>query len=366
MKRHLLLPGAVAVLVVVGAVVAAGAFSVPATAVTVDGVSVSRATLNADLAAINQNPAFGCYLDASVAVRSNNQAGLPSITGTGSSGTYRTAYVDFWLSEVVNNLLVQHLAASEHLALDATALSAGRSDLASSITSTLETAAAASGQSTVCAASGQSLIATLPGPFVAQLALGQAAGDLVLAHAAGYGLGTVQLSSYFALHANQFETICLNAIQTATEATATEVRASIEAGQSFAAAAMADSTDTTSAAAGGAVGCYSANEGAYPTVASDTKGLAIGEVSQPVDENGTFLLVQVTSYTPAVFDAVIPAVRQAVFNAGATKASSELSKVTKSAQVSIDPRYGNWDGRSGVGVAPPLSPPAADLLNAKA
>jgi len=365
-KRHLLLPGAVAVLLVVGAIVAAGAFSVPATAVTVDGVSVSRATLNANLAAINQNPAFGCYLDASVAVRSENEVSLPPITGTGRSGTYRTTYVDFWLSQVVNNLLIEHLAASEHLALDATALSAGRTDLANSITSTLETAAAASGQGAVCAANGQSLIATLPRPFVAQLALGQAAGDLVLAHAAGYGLSTVQLSSYFALHANQFRTICLSAIQTATEATATQVRASIAAGQSFAAAAMADSTDTTSAAGGGAVGCYSANEGAYPTVASDSSGLAVGEVSQPIDDNGSFLLVQPTGYTPAVFDAVIPAVRQAVLNAGATKASKELSKITKSAEVSIDPRYGIWDGRSGVGVAPPLSPPAADLLNAQA
>jgi hypothetical protein len=365
-RRHPLLSGALAALIVAGGVVAAGAFSVPATAVTVDGVSISRATLDSDLATIEQNPAFGCYLDASVAVRSETSASLPAIGGSGVSGTYDTAFVDFWLSQLVNNLLIETLAARQHLPYAATALAAGRDDFVSSITSTLDAAAAATGQSAVCAASGQAIVSSLPSGFVASLERSQAAGDLVLAHAAGYGLGTDQLVRYFDGHQSQFRTICLSAIQTATQATATTVRAAIEAGESFAAAAAANSTDTTSAAQGGALGCYSANEGAYVTVAADVSGLAVGAVSQPVSNNGTYLLLEVTSYQAAAYDAVVPAVRGAVLDAGATKAARELAALTKTATVDLDPRYGKWSGLSGVGIEPPRSPAAANLLNPSA
>jgi hypothetical protein len=362
-RRHPLLSGALAALIVAGAVVAAGAFSVPANAVTVDGASISRVTLDADLATIAQNQAFGCYLDASVAVRSQSSAGLPSIAGSGVSGTYDTAFVDFWLSQLVNNLLIETLAVRQHLPINATALAAGRDDFVSSISSTLDDAAAASGQSAVCAASGQAIVSTLPSGFVAGLERSQAAGDLVLAHAAGYGLGTGQLLRYFNGHQGQFRTICLSAIETATQATATTVRAAIEAGESFAAAATANSTDTTSAPQGGALGCYSANEGAYGTVSSDVNGLALGAVSQPVSNNSSYLLLKVTSYQPAAYDAVVPAVRGAVLDAGATKAARELAALTKSSTVDLDPRYGKWSGVAGVGIEPPPSPAAANLLN---
>jgi hypothetical protein len=346
----------------VGGVVAAGAFAVPATAISVNGVSISRDALDQDLATIENNPGFNCYLDADVAVRSDGQTALPSIDGSGRSGTYSTSFVDFWLSEVVNNLLIQDLAAREHLNLDATALSDGRADLVSSITSTLDEAAASSGQNAVCAASGQALVASLPAGFVDSLARSQAAGDVVLAHAAGFGLTTAQLNQYFVAHESQFKTICVSVIQVATEATATTVRAAIEGGESFAAAAKANSTDTTSAPEGGALGCFSANEGAYPTVSTDVSGLAVGTVSQPVANQSTYLLLEPTSYEPAVFGAVVTAVRDAVLGAGSAKASRQLTAFTKTADVSLDPRYGKWSPAVGVGIVPPESPAPANLL----
>ena len=362
MRRHPVLSGAVAVLVVVAGVVAAGAFSVPATALSVDGVSISRATLDSDLSTIQQNAAFGCYLDASVELRSDDSTGLPPIGGTGRSGTYNTDFVDFWLSEQVNNLLIEGLAARQHLALDATAISAGHADLTNAISTILASAAESTGQSAVCASSGQALLSTLPSGLVDALVHAQAAGDLVLAHAAGYGLGTAQLTRYFDAHQDQFQTICLSVIETASQATAAGVRSQIEGGESFAAAAVADSTDTTSAADGGSVGCISANEAAYESVADDVIGLGVGAISQPIDDNGSYLLLQVNSYQPAVFDAVVPAVRGAVLDAGSTRASKELAALTKTAQVNIDPRYGRWSGSSGVGIEPPRSPATANLL----
>ncbi len=362
MRRHPLLLGAIAAIAATGAVVTAGAFSVPSPAAVVDGTSISRNTLNAELEAIASNSVFSCYLQASVAVRSGNSASLPSISGS-SSGSFDTAFVDFWLSQRVDDLLVERLAAGQHLAIDARALAAGRADLMSSMDSVLGAAAVSAGQSAVCAASGAAVLTTLPSSMVDELVRAQAAGDLVLAHAAGYGLSQNQLSRYFALHSDQFQTICLSAIQVATPASAAALRASIEAGGSFAALAKANSTDQASAANGGALGCFTANQGAYQTVATDVKGLAVGQVSQPIANNGSYLLLMVTRDFPASFDAVVPAVRHQVLVAGSTKASAELHSFTKTASISIDPRYGQWSAGVGVGIAPPTSPRSSDLLN---
>ena len=53
---------------------------------------------------------------------------------------------------------------------------------------------------------------------------------------------------------------------------------------------------------------------------------------------------------------------QAILGAGSTKASSELAALTRHAQVDLDPRYGQWSGARGVGISPPATPPATDLL----
>jgi parvulin-like peptidyl-prolyl isomerase len=361
-RRHPLFLGALAVVVCVGGVVAAGAFAVPATAVSVDGMTISRATLDSELTTIANDQTFACYLDASIEVRSGGVAALPSISG-GVDGSFDTAFVDFWLSQQIDNLLVEGLAADQHLAIDQTALAAGRADLTSSIDSILGEAALESGQGAVCAPNGASVVATLSPTLLGQLVRAQAAGDLVLAHAAGLGLSTAQLARYFGAHPGKFKTICLSVIQVATQSTAGSVRAAIEAGEPFAAAAKADSTDTSSASNGGVLGCYSANEGAYATVAQDVAGLSVGQISQPVSNNGSYLLLMPTSYLPAVFDAVVPAVRQAVLEAGASKASRELTAATKRAKVTVDPRYGGWSAKGGVGIEPPAAPRPVDLLD---
>jgi parvulin-like peptidyl-prolyl isomerase len=348
--------------VATGAVVVAGAFSVPSPAATVNGVSISRTDLNDQLNTISENAVFGCYLQASVAVRSSSLASLPPVSGSGSE-TFNTAFVDFWLEQQINNLLVEQLAARQHLSIDANALAAGREDLANSISSTLGAAAANSGQSAVCAPDGASVVSSLPAGLADQLVRAQAAGDLVLANAAGYGLSTSELSRYFGGHRSQFDTICLSAIQVASQASATSLRSAIVAGEDFASAAMANSTDSASAANGGAIGCYAATDSAYTTVTSDVKGLNVGEVSQPIANSSSYLLLMVTSRQPAVFDAVVPAVRQAVLAAGSKQAASDLTQFTKSASVSVDPRYGRWSTESGVGIRPPIGPSATNLLN---
>jgi hypothetical protein len=362
-RRPPLLLGALALVVVVGGVVAAGALSLRPTAVSVDGMSISRAALDTQLDTIAGDPAFACYLDASVAVRSGNLAALPSVSGS-AAGTFDTHFVDFWLSQQVDNLLVETLANDEHLRIDSTALSAGRADLASSIDSVLAQAAVDSGsQGGVCAPSGASVVATLPASMADGLVRAQAAGDLVLAHAAGFGLARGDLERYFGAHRSRFRTICLSAIQVASASAAATVRAAVEAGEAFATAARTESTDTSSAPNGGVLGCFTANQGAYSTVAHDTSGLSVGQISQPIANNGSYLLLMPTSYLPAAFNAVVPAVRQAVLEAGSAKAAKQLRALTTRATVSVDPRYGGWSAKGGVGIEPPATPRPADLVD---
>jgi hypothetical protein len=350
-------------LVVLAAVVAVAAFDVPSDAATVNGVGISRATLNSDLGVIEATPTYQCYLAASEALQSQNLGMLPAIEGGGIAKTVNTRFADFWLNQLVNNELIAQLAARRHLPVTTADLAAGKTDLVNSISATLTAVAQASGQTGVCAPDGTSILDAVPSAFAARLVASQAAGDVVLAAAAGYGLGPAQLASFYFRHTSEFDTVCLSAIETASEAAATSARAEIEAGTPFAQVAQATSTDATSSADGGAIGCFAPTDPAYGSVTQDTTGLAVGAISQPKDDAGNYVLLEITSRRPTSFAAAGDSVRQAVLAAGASAADRELKAMTKHAHVTIDPRYGSWGGGTTISVVPPASPPSSVLLN---
>lgn len=348
----------------VAAVVAVAAFDVPSNAATVNGVGISRATLNSDLGVISATPTYQCYLAASLALRSQNLASLPAVGGSGLGQTVTTRFADLWLSTLVNNQLIEQLAAARHLRVNAAALAAGRADLVNSISGTLTAVAQAAGQPAVCAPDGSAVLRSLPADFADRLARAQAVGDVILADAAGYGLGAAQLSSFYAAHRSDFDVICLSAIATATLASANALRAEVEGGASFALVASANSTDAASAAQGGAIGCFAPTDSAYGSVTRDVAGLAVGGVSAPQSNAGSYVLLQVTARSPTSFRAAGDSVRQAVLVAGATAAGRELQRSTKRAAVAIDPRYGNWVGGTTISIRPPVNPPATSLITA--
>jgi hypothetical protein len=356
-KRALLL------LVVLAAVVAVAAFDVPSNAATVNGVGISRATLNSDLGVIQATPTYECYLAASLALRSQNEAALPAIQGQGIDKTVSTRFADYWLSQLVNDELIEQVATARHLRVSTADLADGRADLVNSISTTLTAVAEASGQSGVCAPDGSDILAAVPPAFAARLVRAQAAGDVVLADASGYGLGPGELASFYATHQSDFDTICLSAIQTATQAAAAADRAEIVGGTPFAQVAEATSTDAASAANGGAIGCFAPTDPAYGSVTQDVAGLAVGQVSAANSDQGNYVLLEITSRRTTSYAAAGSAVRQAVLAAGATVADGELKTITKGATVSIDPRYGRWKGGSTIAVEPPRNPPLSALLD---
>ena len=366
-------------LVVVVAGVIAAAFAVPANAVTVNGTAVTQASLNADLAAIAHSPAYQCYLNASQAVASNGTSPLPGVAGAGlgaagsasaapsgtgvngipagGGGTYNTAFVDSWLSQRVDEILIAQELAARKLVVTSSELTAARSELSSSISSIL---ADVSGSQFACPESASTVLSSMPASFVNAQVLAQAQKDVLLAADAGYGLSTSDLESYYNAHRSSFDKLCLSLIVTQTQATANSLRSQVAKGASFAQLARTQSIDSTTAANGGVLGCVVVSQF---TFASQVDKLSVGQVSAPISYQGAYLLLQVTSRTTSPFTSVVSAVRQAVQGAGVSTATAALQKDQARAAIRVDARYGTWHAvASTAGVFPPATPPAAQVL----
>jgi hypothetical protein len=88
-------------------------------------------------------------------------------------------------------------------------------------------------------------------------------------------------------------------------------------------------------------------------------------VSDPIDDNGTYLLLQITSRTPTPFSKAKAAVANAVQAKGSTATRKALTAVEGRSDVSVNPQYGVWVPAS-ASVLTPLAPEPTDVLNATA
>jgi hypothetical protein len=88
-------------------------------------------------------------------------------------------------------------------------------------------------------------------------------------------------------------------------------------------------------------------------------------VSDVIDDNGNYLLLEVTKRTHTDFSAVKSLVSSAVQQAGATKTQTALAAVQRHSDISVNPQYGVWVPVPGQ-ILGPLAPAASDVPNAKA
>lgn len=351
----------IALVVVVAAGVVAAAFTLPDNAATVNGQSISQSALNSDLAAISSSPEYQCLLDAQVVVRSNGAASLPPISGVGR-GTYNTTFVDYWLTQMIDNVLVSQLAARRHPTLTASEMAIAHRELLQSIRSTLNGVA---GTRYECAVQPVAVLSSLPQSFVQELVRAQAYNDALLSESPGSGVSEAELRAYFAEHRSEFDTLCVSGILVASQSTAAQLRAQIQAGASFAQVASANSLDTASAARGGALGCFAATSSSYASVLQDVGSLTLGQVSQPLaSTQGGYVLLEVTSRTTPAFASVRDVVRRVVLAGGQKQATAVLTRAARRSPVQIDPRYGRWNPAQVIrGVLAPLHPLPSTVLN---
>jgi hypothetical protein len=178
---------------------------------------------------------------------------------------------------------------------------------------------------------------------------------------AGVGSSTADLENYYRAHQAEFDTACISAAVFSSESAAQDAQAQVAFGTPFATVAS-----NTSSSGGGAQGCHVLTEleSALPSGA-DLTGLATGAVSDPINDNGTYLLLQITSRTPTPYGKAKADVSNAVQVAGSAATQKALTSDERRSSVSVNPQYGVWVPVN-ASVLTPLAPDPADVLNATA
>lgn len=362
---------ALVLLAAAGCVVAG--LTIPTDAVAVGSETLSHAQFNDELAAIDASPEWQCYLEATAFL--DNLATPQPVEGVASTGWNAAAATEWANSRAIDLVLIGYVQHRDPAALSPASVAAARPSLETAITTTVSDASA-DAQHFACATgqvSGSEVLASMPAWFQQEQLTAQAA-RLGLATIVPNALPTsgAALESWFAAHANEFQTTCLSLIVTTEPTIAEEAAAAIAGGMSFADAAKKYSQDT-SASKGGEIGCISpASTLGFEGVQEYAGDLKVGEVSQvtPVSNGQTgddYYLFLVTKRTPHTFEEIGAAVA-ALNKASNERAAALLSEeIAQAADVSVSPTLGTWDvSTQGSTIVPPPSPPAGSVTNVAA
>jgi hypothetical protein len=146
-------------------------------------------------------------------------------------------------------------------------------------------------------------------------------------------------------------------IMVASKEAADAIEAQLAAGGDFATLAKANSTDTTSRAQGGSLGCFAA--GQYPTEFENAaNALAPGQISVPVQSQ---LGWHVISVTPVTYDVAKSSIESKLAQDESTRINAVVGKQVAKAGLKVNPRYGKVSRTaSGVQVVPPAPPAVRD------
>ena len=369
MKRLIVL------LIVLAGGVAAAALSIPSNAATVNGSTISQQDLNSDVNAINGSAYYQCYLNSQSYLSSNGSQQLAPVTGAGTGQyagdhpTATTAFVANYLETKIGHQLVLQLADERHVTVTQADLATARNNLTTQISEVMsEILQTQQGQDVRygCSLTGQALtgkqvLDSLPASFVDEQVQFVATATALQEDLAGVGSSAADLQKYFTAHSAKFDTACLTAAVFSSETAAQDAAAQVAYGTPFGTVAS-----NTSSSGGGALGCdvLSDLESKLPSDAG-LGSLAIGDVSAPVNDNGMYLLLQITSRTPTPYSKAKQAVANAVQVAGSAATQKALTADERKSSVSVNPQYGVWVPVN-ASVLTPFTPEPADVLNAAA
>ena len=368
MKRLLVL------LIVLAGGVAAAALAVPTNATDVNGSTISQASLNSDLHAIANSTYYQCYLNSQAYLSSNGGEELAPVDGAGQGQdgagdhpTATTAFVATYVDTEVGHQVVLDVAAARHVEVTPADLAAARSNLSEQISQVMSEVLQTPQAQNVrysCSVtgeplSGEKVLGTMPASFVDQQVQFVATASALQEDLAGVGSSTADLEGYFQRHLAEFDTACWTVGVYSSEAAAQAAAAEVAFGTPF-------SQVAAKATQGGPQSCEM-----LPVIASELPSTAkiaslpTGTVSAPIDVNGSYVLVQITSRTPTSYSDAAPVVADVVQQAGAKATQAAITAKERHSSVTIDPRYGAWLPDLAT-VFPPLAPATSDVLNAPA
>lgn len=323
-------------------------------AATVGDSAITTASLNADLSALSGTVSGRCLL----ALQLPQLLGYSGI-GAGGQGTYSVAFAGSVLGNRIGDLVAARFAASHGVvvtpALRAEAASNYASILDGEITANVQSA----GTSSPClngaggALTGQTLIDGLPSSFRTAQIEAQAVDDALLAH--GADLSPAAIQAYYDANVDQFTVDCLSVIATSTQANADTAVNSLRNGVPFADLARTYSLDKTTAAQGGSLGCSFTEDRVKSALqlTTVTPGVPITPIQT---STGIWAVYQVTSRTVEPLSAVTGLVRSELVRStpNVERVSRLLGASARYQTITVDPRYGTWQG---IKVKPPPSPP---------
>ncbi len=364
MKRLIVL------LVLLAGGLAAAAVFVPTNAATVNGTTVSQSQLNSDVSAIAGSAEYQCYLNSEDYLASNGASELPPVTGAGKGQnpgddpTATSAFVATYLDTEIGHQLVLQLAARRGITVTQAELDAARASLSAQISSVMsQVSQTAQGQnpkfscgSPLAPLTGTKVLDSLPESFVDQQVHFVATAS-VLQEDLGGGSSDADLLAYYDRHRAEFDTACFTGAAYSSQSAASAAAASVRSGTPFAQVAA-------SATQHGTIPCGVLAEvaGELGASAGSLNGLTAGKVSDPIDVQGNYLLLQLLSRTPTSFDKAKPVVTQVVENAGSQVAQAAITAAERHASVEVNPRYGTWVAVS-ASVFTPFTPVKTDVLN---
>jgi PPIC-type PPIASE domain len=362
-------------LVLLAGGVTAAALTVPSNAATINGTTISQQDLKSDVSAIAGSAYYQCYLNSQEYLSSDGSETLPPVVGAGQGQsaadhpTATTSFVANYLETDVGHQLVLQLADQRHANVTQADLTTARANLTEQISEVMsEILQSQEGQNvaygctvTGQAITGQQVLSTMPASFVDAQVQFVATATVLQEDLAGVGSSEADLQAYFTAHRAQFDSACLTLAAFSSQSAAQTAAAQVASGTPFATVAS-----NTSSSGGGDQGCHvlSDLESELPSGA-DLGKLATGAVSAPLDDNGTYLLLQITSRTPTKYSQAASSVANAVQAKGSTATQKALTAIERRSAVSVNPQYGVWVPAN-ASVLPPLAPPPTNVLNAPA
>ncbi len=281
-------------------------------AATVNGDSINRSTFDDQLETYAANDAFLARV---------SQAGQGAVEGNGD-GTVSADFARQVLQREIVLLVVQ------------------QENAARGVTVTPEIEAAA--REDVIAQFGLEAFDAFPKSFQDTLVDQNAQVFLLRAHVAGNALDDGALQAVFDEDPSQFAEVCAAHILVATKAEAEDVAARLDDREDFATVAAEVSTDTGSAASGGNLGCV-ARGVTVPEFEDALFATPEGEISDPVETQFGFHVIEVLQHNAPTFEAAKPLVLQKVLSDSNEGFNTVLNEKLAAADVSIDARYGRWN-----------------------
>jgi len=295
---------------------------------------VSSYTLDAELSAISHNANLGCYIGSLEPTSYAAGAGSDSVKSSAAA---------IWANLRVEGLTInQYVTTSLKYHPDAAELAAAKTSLEDEMTEE-----AANSTTTKCTGTAAEAVAAMPAEMRSSEIQDQASSlYLVMKLNKTVPLTAASMKRYYKAHVADYDTLCVS-IALVTPADVAAFETAQAAGDSVATLAKKYSQDPTSAAKGGAYGCYSPSSQYYTSVRADAAGGSLDSfptTPQYTDQNGAeyALFVAVTKRSTSSYSVAASTVLSDLQNLNAEEADKVKNTLLRDAAVHIDPFVGQW------------------------